>query len=31
MTEQNKTAQKKINTWVKLSLELGPIILFFAG
>ncbi|NOX39144.1 MAG: septation protein IspZ [Alphaproteobacteria bacterium] len=25
------TKQKKINTWVKLSLELGPIILFFAG
>jgi intracellular septation protein len=31
MTEQKKMAQKKINTWVKLSLELGPIILFFAG
>lgn len=27
----NMTKQKKINTWVKLSLELGPIILFFAG
>jgi len=23
--------KKKINTWLKLSLELGPIILFFAG
>jgi len=31
MTQQKKMAQKKINTWVKLSLELGPIILFFAG
>ena len=23
--------QKKINTWLKLALELGPVILFFVA